>query len=242
MVKQDSHGAAELERSTFQQSPKLASADVEAGIDPSIWQFNHAQRSIRSSWNFYSRGTADMEGPQALQGLLGGTTAMAAFLFNINDTSEQAPRLVNDSQRVAGMLVAHSDIATRMAFARAPKAAWNITSTPEINGWSYDPTVLLILAAPLLATALVLCICWQVYSDDVAVGYNFIVIARRAGEITTHSTATEDLPGTGDLEESTKLNGAYSSIDSLPSSFAEQDHERRSGAVKTSESPRPDVF
>lgn len=242
MVKQDSHGAAELERSTFQQSPKLASADVEAGIDPSIWQFNHAQRSIRSSWNFYSRGTADMEGPQALQGLLGGTTAMAAFLFNINDTSEQAPRLVNDSQRVAGMLVAHSDIATRMAFARAPKAAWNITSTPEINGWSYDPTVLLILAAPLLATALMLCICWQVYSDDVAVGYNFIVIARRAGEITTHSTATEDLPGTGDLEESTKLNGAYSSIDSLPSSFAEQDHERRSGAVKTSESPRPDVF
>lgn len=128
----------------------------------------------------------------------------------------------NDTERVARAMEANMDMATLFAFARSPHAAsLDFTTTLEANIWTYDTTVLAILALPLLATVLVLCIGWKVQSDEVVIGYDPLGIARRADEVLIPSlrVMTQD-SSKGKNRISSSSSGAYSALEARPPSPA----------------------
>jgi hypothetical protein len=98
----------------------------------------------------------------------------------------------NDTNRVARALERSFDTATLLAFVQTPEASTIvITNFSEIAIWTYDVKVLAILAAPLLATLLVLSRHWKVQSNYIVIGYDPLKIARRANEILA-STISSD--------------------------------------------------
>jgi hypothetical protein len=130
----------------------------------------------------------------------------------------------NDTQRVARAMEANFDMATLFAFARAPHAALlEITTTLEDNIWTYDTAVLAILALPLLATNLVLCIGWKVQSAEVVIGYDPLEIARRADEVLTPSLGAMTQNSGGKDLRSSSSSGAYSALEARPPSLAAGD-------------------
>lgn len=130
----------------------------------------------------------------------------------------------NDTQRVARTLEANMDMATLFAFARSPHAAaLDITTTREDNIWTYDTPVLAILALPLLATILVLCIAWKVEGEEVVIGYDPLEIARRADEVLMPSLAAMTQDDEGKNPTSPSSSGAYSALEARPSSPGARD-------------------
>ena len=87
---------------------------------------------------------------------------------------------------------ANFDTTTLFAFARTPQAAdvHTLRQVPHYY-WSYDFMVLRILALPLLATVFVLSSHWRVQSDEVMLGYNPVLIARRADDVLASSNGAE---------------------------------------------------
>lgn len=128
----------------------------------------------------------------------------------------------NDTERVARAMEANMEMATLFAFAQSPHAAsLDITTTLEDNIWTYDSTVLAILALPLLATVLVLCIGWKVQSDEVVIGYDPLGIARRADEVLIPSLrAMTQGASEGKNRISSNSSGAYSALEARPPSPA----------------------
>jgi hypothetical protein len=119
---------------------------------------------------------------------------------------------------------ANFDMATLFAFARSPHAASvDITTTLERNIWTYDTSVLAILALPLLATVLVLCIGWKVQSDEVVIGYDPLEIARRADEVLMPSHGAMTQRSEGKNLRSSDSSGAYSALEARSSSLAAGD-------------------
>jgi hypothetical protein len=130
----------------------------------------------------------------------------------------------NDTQRVARAMEANFDMATLFAFARSPHAASvDITTTLERNIWTYDTTVLAILALPLLATVLVLCIGWKVQSDEVVIGYDPLEIARRADEVLMPSLGAATQHSECKNRISSGSSGAYSAVEARTPSLSPGD-------------------
>lgn len=123
----------------------------------------------------------------------------------------------NNTDRVARAMERVFDVATLLAFSRAPAAAsLEVTTTRQIDTWTYDMRVLPILAVPLLATILVLCKHWKVRSDEIVIGYNPLVIARRAEELLARSTHAKALGGSADSDALSTSRGAYSAVELQP--------------------------
>lgn len=113
-----------------------------------------------------------------------GNYSMAQYLLGLQNFKSEVLQLTSDTDGVARAIERNFEMATLLAFVREPYAgAVSITTTHKRNVWKYDRHVLAILAVPLLATILVLCVCWRVEGDEVVVGYDPLEIARRAGEI-----------------------------------------------------------
>jgi hypothetical protein len=112
---------------------------------------------------------------------------LTAYLIQsepVTDQSALSAPCTNDTNRVARASERIFDTATLLAFVRTPEASTiGITNSPEIGIWTYDVKVLAILAAPLLATLLVLSRYWQVRSNYIVIGYDPLKIARRANDI-----------------------------------------------------------
>lgn len=120
----------------------------------------------------------------------------------------------NDTKRVARAIEANIDMATLFAFARAPHAAsLEITKLHEVNIWTYDTRVLAILAPPLLATILVLSICWRIQSDSVVIGYDPLEIARRAEEVLKPQPVGKVQDSEGKETSFMSPGGAYSALE-----------------------------
>jgi hypothetical protein len=96
---------------------------------------------------------------------------------------------------VANRIVKSFEMATLMAFSRRPSAAdieFKIRSRTSI--YTYDPRVLLILLAPVLATVLSVCLGgrWRVGGAEEVVGYDPIEIAKRGPVVGLDEYAWED--------------------------------------------------
>jgi hypothetical protein len=170
-IAQTSNSAPYIQRDSFTISTtSLADED-----DPKLiewWQTKYS-RDI-SPFRFASAGDYH-----------DGISMMTAYLIQseLPNIPRSAP-FTNDTNRVARALERTFDTATLLAFVRAPEASTiEITNSPEIAIWTYDVKVLAILAAPLLATLLVLSRYWKVQSNYIVIGYDPLKIARRANEI-----------------------------------------------------------
>jgi hypothetical protein len=113
-----------------------------------------------------------------------GNYSMAQYLLGLETPKGEDQQLTSDTHGVARAIERNFEMATLLAFVREPYAgAVNITTTYKHDVWKYDRKALAVLAVPLLATILVLCVCWRVEGDEVVVGYDPLEIARRASEI-----------------------------------------------------------
>lgn len=104
-------------------------------------------------------------------------------------------------------------MATLLAFARDLGAATvDVTNTQLIDTWTYDSRVLAILAAPLLATLLVLCKHWRVQSNDIVIGYDPLAIARRADDLLATSDHVKAFARESESHAYSTWRGAYSAL------------------------------
>jgi hypothetical protein len=175
-----------------------------------------------------------------------GNNVLAQYLLGKTQTGDDegedyiSTKLgTSDTQRVARAMEANFDMATLFAFARSPHAASiDITTTLERNIWTYDTTVLAILALPLLATVLVLCIAWKVQSDEVVIGYDPLEIARRADEVLMPSlrAMTQDCEGKNRITSGS--SGAYSALETQPSPLAAGEGADFDGVLAETSPPR----
>ena len=102
---------------------------------------------------------------------------------------EISPDDVNATAKVGRTIEANFDTTTLFAFARAPHAAnVHVESYPSENVWGYDPRVLFVLVLPFLAKVFVLSTHWGVQSGDVVLGYDHVLIARRADDVLAYSS------------------------------------------------------
>jgi hypothetical protein len=175
-----------------------------------------------------------------------GNNVLAQYLLGKTQTGDDegedyiSTKLgTNDTQRVARAMEANFDMATLFAFARSPHAASvDITTTLERNIWTYDTTVLAILALPLLATVLVLCIGWKVQSDEVVIGYDPLEIARRADEVLTPSLGAAKQHSECKNRISSGSSGAYSAVEARPPSLSPGDGTDHDGDLAETSSLR----
>lgn len=162
--------------------PRLDPFKGSGSYDPSdgdrSWDLQLGYLRGNSPWNFaYSEvfNTSD----SGVQSIVPYVLASSEGFDNI-----LGQRFLEDDERkVADTIQASFEMATRLAFSRAPRSAFLTVSWDGGNRWSYDPRVLFVLAVPLLATILVLSAYCDVHGDDVVVGYDPIKIARRADEL-----------------------------------------------------------
>jgi hypothetical protein len=137
----------------------------------SWWKAKYGGES--SPFHFASAGDSDVT-----------IGTLTAYLIQTEPVTYESAPFTNDTNRVARALERSFDAATLLAFLRAPNASTiEITTSTEIAIWTYDTKVLTILAAPLLATLLVLSRYWKVQSNYVVIGYDPLKIARRANDI-----------------------------------------------------------
>ena len=118
-----------------------------------------------------------------------------------------SPDDVNATAKVGQMIEANFDTTTLFAFARAPHAAnVHVESYPSEDVWGYDPRVLFVLVLPFLAKVLVLSSHRGVQSGEVVIGYDPVLIARRADEVLGSSYVVGLRCGGGSSGESLGLD------------------------------------
>jgi hypothetical protein len=167
-ISQTGNSTPHIQHDSFTMSTSSLLAEDEAA---NFWQGSY--HTPQSPFIFASVGDSDVV-----------ISEMEAYLIQAGpDDSGSAP-FTNDTNRVARALERSFDAATLLAFVRAPDASsLTITKFTETAIWTYDTKVLAILAAPLIATLLILSRYWKVQSDYIVIGYDPLKIARRAKEI-----------------------------------------------------------
>jgi hypothetical protein len=174
-IKQNSSGS-EVERSSFVKSTTPIG---DPGSLASLWQDRFtSEGGLANSPYTFAYTTWDMN----------TMTALSRYLIALGTShgSDQAAK-------VGQTIEANFDMTTLFAFARVPQAAdvHTLRQVPHYY-WSYDFMVLCILAVPFLATVFVLSTHWRVQSDEVMLGYNPVLIARRADDILASSIGAEE--------------------------------------------------
>jgi hypothetical protein len=165
---QTGNSTPHIQHDSFAMSTSSLLAEDEAANQ---WQGRY--NTVNSPFIFASVGDSDV--------VIG---EMTAYLIQAEPIDIKSAPFTNDTNRVARALERSFDTATLLAFVRAPHASsLEITTSTKIAIWTYDTKVLAILAAPLLATLLILSRYWKVQSDYIVIGYDPLKIARRAKEI-----------------------------------------------------------
>jgi hypothetical protein len=169
-LEQDSLGPR-LKRKSFVKSKAPIG---EPGSPASLWQ----SRFLRESGLNYSPYTFAYTTSD-----LNTMSPLSRYLRPLESSPD-----ANDTARVGQTIEANFDMATLFAFARAPQAATVHVVHPEMIYYgSYDVMVLFVLALRFLAMVSVLSTHWRVQSDDVVLGYNPVLIARRADDVLSSS-------------------------------------------------------
>lgn len=200
-------------------------SDPSVKNQPYDWQLQYLER--RSPWTFASERDED--------GRLSDSSPISSYVMAPKNGEESSPygNHTNNSQMVAETVEASFDIATSLAFARAPHAAFLSITTDARNRWTYDPRVLCVLAIPLLATMLLLCGCRKVYGDEVVVGYDPIGIAQRASEISPTTFGEDYNSEKSERTKSTMLKEEDGPDEAQPLSLEYPDLERGREAMES---------
>jgi hypothetical protein len=159
-----------LHRTSFVKSTTPIS---DQGSLASLWQYGflgHGGLNY-SPYNFaYTRST------------LNTMTPLSRYLVPLEISPDD---VVNATAKVGRTIEANFDTTTLFAFARALHAArvHAVTYPPSESIWGYDPRVLLVLVFPFLAKVFVFSTHWEVQSGEFVIGYDPVLIARRADEV-----------------------------------------------------------
>lgn len=238
-IVQDGQSTPSLDRTSFAKSEAtLPRSETVPRVLSNGTTRNSSKRTAVWLWqNTYLRYDLDAdesESPYTFHlgsGDLRIMDSLGRYLLVLPNITEG---MTDDTAMVARKIEANFDAATLFAFSRAPEAASvHITHTDHVNIWSYDPRVLAILIPPLLATILILCTRWRIYSDNVVIGYNPIAIARRAEEILASLSTTSANSGKEPGWKPDHTRGDYATIPRDEISLATLDLSERRASSST---------
>jgi hypothetical protein len=169
-IVQIGNSAPYIKHDSFTISTSSLAAEEEAD---NVLEWQSLYPGPYSPFNLASAGDSDVV-----------LDTMVAYLIQSQPIDSKSAPFTNDTNRVARALEQSFDTATLLAFVQAPDASTlEIRNLGKIAVWTYNVKVLAILAAPLLATLLVLSRYWKVQSNYVVIGYDPLKIARRANDI-----------------------------------------------------------
>ena len=129
-------------------------------------------------------------------------TRLSRYLAPLENTSSSSSSDddsdIATAQQAGRTIEAKFDTTSLFAFARAPQAAAIHCVMNVSDGiWAYGVRVLVVLLFPFLATGFVLGTHWKVQSGGVVLGYDPVLIARRADDVLASSSVAGRRCGEG---------------------------------------------